>query len=265
MYLFFSKIDYNLRYFSLASRIKTFIKSANLIETDYSIALVLLSYNEKHNLHELFPAIPLNEFQQVLAIDGGSTDGTLDIYKNNKIKYYIQSEKGRGNAFQMAEKIIKTDGVIFFSTDGNENPADLKVMKNYLLDGYDMVVAGRYLLNGSNTDNSDDPFLLRKIAGIVGSKLIALIWGSTIKDSINGFRGFKLNSLRQLKLDAPSHEIELQSTIRSAKLKLNVIEFPTIELERKYEIRKKSAGTIKLIFNLGYFLLREIFIGKRFI
>jgi glycosyltransferase involved in cell wall biosynthesis len=227
--------------------------------------LVLLSYNEKKNLEALLPAIPFDLFQRVLAIDGGSTDGTLNLYKKNKIEFHVQEEKGRGNAFQIAVKMVTTDWVIFFSTDGNENPDDLEKMLEFLTNGYDMVVAGRYTYSDSRTDDSDDPIKLRKGAGILGSQLISLIWGSKIKDAINGFRGFKVESLKKLKLDAPSHEIELQSTIRSAKLNFKVIEFPTKELIRKFEVRKKSANTFRLMFHLGYFLIREIFIGKKFI
>jgi glycosyltransferase involved in cell wall biosynthesis len=227
--------------------------------------LVLLSYNEKKNLEALLPEIPFDLFHKVLAVDGGSSDGTLDLYKKNKIEFHVQEEKGRGNAFQMAEKMVTTDCIIFFSTDGNENPDDLKKMLEILADGYDMVVAGRYTYSASSTDDSDDPIKLRKGAGILGSKLISLIWGSKIKDAINGFRGFKVESLKKLKLDAPSHEIELQSTIRSSKLNFNVIEFPTQELERKFEVRKKSANTLRLMYNLGYFMIREMFIGKKFI
>lgn len=235
-----------------------------MTETKFTITLVLLSYNEKNNLNKLIPEIPVDIFQEVFAIDGGSTDGTLEIYKNNNIRYYVQDQKGRGNAFLMAANRVKTDGVIFFSTDGNENPTDLPLMYDYLSEGYDMVVAGRYLLKGSKTDNSDDPFLLRKFAGIAGSKIISLIWGSPIKDSINGFRGFKMEAMNKLKLDASGHEIELQSTIRTAKLKMKVKEFPTLELERKFETRKKSASTFRLVIHLGYFLVREMFIGKNF-
>ena len=235
-----------------------------MIETKFTITLVLLSYNEKNNLNKLIPQIPVDIFQDVFAIDAGSSDGTLEIYKNNNIRYFVQVQKGRGNAFLMAESMVKTDGVIFFSTDGNENPADLPVMYEYLSEGYDMVVAGRYLMKGSKTDNSDDPFLFRKFAGIAGGKIISFIWGSPIIDSINGFRGFKMEALKKLKLDASGHEIELQSTIRTAKLNMKVLEFPTLELERKYESRKKSANTFRLVIHLGYFLVREMFIGKNF-
>ena len=70
--------------------------------------------------------------------------------------------------------------------------------------------------------------------------------------------------MNRLKLDAPSHDIELQSTIRAGKLGLLVKEFPTKELKRMAGDRKSSAGTLRLTFNLGVALLREIAIGKDF-
>jgi dolichol-phosphate mannosyltransferase len=229
-----------------------------------TLSLVLLSYNECNNLVDLLPKIPLSIFDEVIAVDAGSTDGTLEVYNENKIPYHIQNKKGRGNAFLLALDIIHSDYIIFFSTDGNENPNDLSKMKNLLLSGYKMVVAGRYQYPESMTDDSDDPLKIRKVFGILGGKVIKTIWNSPIQDAINGFRGFEVEALKKMKLDAPSHEIELQSTIRAAKLGLEVVEFPTQELKRQYDFRKKSAGTLKLTYNLGKFLIKEIFIGNNF-
>ena len=229
-----------------------------------TFCLVLLSYNECQNLQELLPQIPLSNFDSVIAIDAGSSDGTIEVYEQHGIPYVLQEKKGRGNAFLLALDQVKTDFIIFFSTDGNEDPQDLGKMKELLLSENKMVVAGRYLYPESQTDDTDDPLRIRKGFGILGGKIIQAIWKTPIKDAINGFRGFQVEALKKMKLDAPSHEIELQSTIRAAKLGLKVAEFPTKELKRKHEIRKKSAGTLKLTINLGKFLLKEIYKGNNF-
>ena len=137
-------------------------------------------------------------------------------------------------------------------------------MLSHLKKGYDMVIAGRYLLNGSETDDSDDPIRIRKLAGILGGWFLRIVWGSDVKDPINGYRGFSRTGMKQMALDAEGHDIELQSTIRAAKLGLKVKEFPTRERKRIAGGRRTSAGTFKLLLSLGKRMIQEILIGKKF-
>lgn len=226
--------------------------------------LVLLSYDEREALEKLLPLIPLDLFDRVLAIDPGSTDGTLELYEEHAIPCVIQPERGRGNAFRLAADILDSDRVVFFSADGNENPADLPVMLSHLDEGYDLVIGGRFIRRGSCSDNSDDPLRLRRAGSIGFSVIVRLLWGCDVWDSCNGFRGLRLESMRRMHLDAPSHEIEIQTTIRATKLGMKIKEFPTRELLRMGGWRKKTAGTWSLGWRTALYLAREVLIGRRF-
>ena len=229
-----------------------------------STALVLLSFDEREALDRLLPRLPRDRFDRVLAIDAGSTDGTLALYRQHGIPVHLQSARGRGNAFQLAERVAGTDRIVFFSTDGNEDPADLPRMLHYLDEGYDLVIAGRFVLPGAASDDSDDPLWVRKLGNIAYSLIVRLCWRSGVWDSINGYRALRVEAMRRMRLDAPLHEIELQSTIRAAKLGLRIKEFPTREQPRLGGVRKASAGTWTLGLRIGGFLLREMLIGRRF-
>ena len=85
-----------------------------------------------------------------------------------------------------------------------------------------------------------------------------------MRDAINGYRAFRTAALRRLHLDAERHEVELQSTIRAAKLGMRIKEFATRERPRLAGTRKASAGTLILGWTLGRCLLREMRIGRRF-
>jgi len=229
-----------------------------------SITLVLLSYNEQEALSKLIPPIPFTLFNQVFAIDGGSTDGTLKVYATYGIPYFVQPVPGRGNAFLLALEKVTTEYIVFLSADGNENPDDLPTISAYLNEGYDLVIGGRFLLPGSASDDSDDPLCIRRWGNIGYSAIVRMLWKSGVRDAINGYRGFRVESMKRLKLDASWHEIELQSTIRAAKLGMRIKEFPTQELLRLGGQRKASAGTLILGWKLGCLLLREILRGRQF-
>ncbi|MEO8605845.1 MAG: glycosyltransferase family 2 protein [bacterium] len=228
-------------------------------------ALVLLSFDEREALELLLPRISQAGFARVLAIDPGSTDGTLEVYRQHGIPVVLQTARGRGHAFQLAQDVAGTDRIVFFSADGNEDPADLPQMLRYLDEGYDLVIAGRFLQRGACSDDSDDPLLVRKLGNIVYSLIVRLCWRSGVWDSINGFRALRVDAMRRMRLDAPLHEIELQSTIRAAKLHMRIKEFATREQPRLGGTRKVSAATWTLGVRIGAFLLRELVIGRRFV
>ena len=51
-----------------------------------TIALCLLVWNEAHGCQVELPKINFSHFDQVFAIDGGSTDGTIEILENAGIE-----------------------------------------------------------------------------------------------------------------------------------------------------------------------------------
>jgi glycosyltransferase involved in cell wall biosynthesis len=225
--------------------------------------LVLLSYDERAALARLLPTVPRRLFDRIVAIDPGSTDGTLALYAEHGIEVVRQARPGRGHAFRLAAAIVDTERVVFLSADGNEDPRDLPRLLAYLDQGYDLVIAGRFVLRGAASDDSDDPLRVRKWGTIAGSALVRLLWRSGVWDAVNGYRGFQLASLRRLRLDAPLHEVELQSTIRAAKLGMRITEFPTRERPRLGGERKRTAATWTLARRLCWCLLREVASGCR--
>lgn len=228
------------------------------------VTLVILVWNEFDAIPKLIEMIPFDCVDETIVIDPGSTDGTLEFLKSKGFRVHIQKERGRGNAFLEGQKIAKYNNIVFFSGDGNEDPRDIPKMVEYLKQGYDMVIGGRLILPGSESDDSDDPLRIRKLGNIAFGWAVNLLWHSGVKDAVNGFRGMKKTAMEKMKLDAPKHEIELQSTIRAAKLGLKVKEFPTKELKRLGGDRKVTAGTWTLGWRLGTYLLREVKLGKNF-
>lgn len=202
------------------------------------ITLCILTRNERPCVEIVFPQLPQPGpeagFDDIVVIDGGSTDGTTEYFESRGIRVLGQSRRGRGHAFQISFDEVDSDAYIFFSPDGNEDPKDLPKFRPLLEAGHDLVIASRMMAGAKNEE--DDQFLrLRKWANNafnIGANICFRRKGKYVTDSINGYRAITRKAAQLLALDAPDYTIEYQMTMRAFKHKLSIAEFPTIEYPR---------------------------------
>lgn len=198
-----------------------------------NITLVLITLNEIEGLKKLFDKIPMNSVNEVIAIDGGSSDGTLEFMQAKNITVYPQAVKGRGEAIREAFRRAKGDALILFSPDGNEDPNDIPKFRPLLVAGNDIVIATRMVKGAWNEE--DDQFIrLRKWVNNAFTLLANIIWnrGPWVSDTINGYRAITKKAWGVLALDGPGYTIEYQGSIRAFKRGLKIAEFVTQEARR---------------------------------
>ena len=151
-----------------------------------TITLLLPTLNEVTGFKAIFPKIDRSLFDEVLVIDGGSTDGTIEYAKSQNLNVVMQKEKGLGPAVMEAISIIKTDCVIEFSLDGNCMVEQLEPLVQNLLEGDDLVVVSRYL---PPAISYDDTFITA-----FGNKMFTFLIGLLGKfkptDTLTIYRGF---------------------------------------------------------------------------
>ncbi len=222
--------------------------------------LVILTRNEIDGVKALIRKIPFEAVDEFFAVDFKSTDGTVEFFKKNQIPVVKQKKQGRGEAFKIA--IAKSHGeyLVFFSPDGNENPADIPKLINLLKAGNDLAIASRFKKNSRNEED-DKVLKFRAWANIVFSLAVRLIWGGQVSDTINGYRAIKRSLFKRLNLDASGFAIEFQMTIRALKARAKIAEIPTIEGNR---IGGQSTSyAIPTGFKFIYYLVREVVIANK--
>lgn len=220
--------------------------------------LVMLTLNEIEGLKKLYSHIPIKLIGEVFAVDGGSTDGTLEFYKKNKIKVLKQISKGRGEAFRIAIKNAKYDNLVFFSPDGNENPKDIEKLFYHLDRGCDMVIASRFM-KGARCDEDNQLIKIRKFGNKIFTLFMNILFNGRLTDSINGFRSVTKEAFKKIQPDASGFGIEFQMSIRALKHKMKIMEIPTIENERIGG--QSTAGTLSVGWYFVRLLVREFFRG----
>lgn len=200
-----------------------------------NLLLVVLTKNEVECVGNILPRLPRPSheagFDSVIVVDGGSTDGTVEVFQKAGYRVLQQSQKGRGEGIIQAIRELDFDAVLFFSPDGNEDPRDISKFRKYLEQGYDVVIASR-MMAGAQNEEDHLVFRWRKWANLSFNMIANVLFrrdGSFLTDSLNGFRAFTRESILSLDLTAPDYTIEYQMIIRMFKKRLKFVEFPTIE------------------------------------
>ncbi|MDD5331726.1 MAG: glycosyltransferase family 2 protein [Candidatus Nanoarchaeia archaeon] len=192
-------------------------------------SVIFLTLNEEASLEEMYNQMPnKQDIYEFLLVDGGSKDKTLEIAKRLGMKIVNQKETGRGRGFYEGMKAAKGDILIFFSPDGNEDPREIPLMIKKIEEGYDMVIASRFMKQSA----SHDVTFIRRIGNRSYAILTNLVFGTRLKDAVNGFRAIRKDIMERLNLEAKRFDIEMEMTTKVLKLKGKIIEVPTTEPKR---------------------------------
>ncbi len=224
--------------------------------------LVLLTFNEIEALPKIFDRLPLNAADEVLAIDGGSKDGTVEFLQSKGLKVVTQPRRGRGVAFRLALELTDAETICYYSPDGNEDPADIpKIFEMIEAGGQDLLVASR-MMSGAYNEEDVHWFRPRKWVNQLFTLAANLLWnrGPYVEDTINGFRVVRADSLRRCACDADGFPIEYQMSIRMMKLGFVIGEMPTHEYPRLGGQSTAQSWPTGVVFVKT--LLREMFMGR---
>lgn len=159
------------------------------------LSLIIPVYNEEENLRALFDAIcsalkPLGRSWEVLFIDDGSTDASLDILRQlaeqepESVRVIVfRRNFGQTAAIAAGLDNSRGDIIILLDADLQNDPQDIPMLLNRLDEGYDVVSGWRKL----RKDNA----LTRTLPSVIANALISFVtgvhlhdYGCTLKDHI---------------------------------------------------------------------------------
>jgi glycosyltransferase involved in cell wall biosynthesis len=210
--------------------------------------LLIPTLNEIDCMKIIMPRVKQSWVDEIIVVDGGSNDGTVEYAK--KSGYKVVSPKVRGLVHQLNEafKVAQGDTIVLFSPDGNSIPELIPSLINKINEGYDMVIASRY---AKGAKSYDDDFLTG-IGNFVFTRIVNICFRTQYTDVLVIFRAFRKDILKTIKIDL-DEDIDLQLCIQCGKKKLKVAEIPGDEPKRVGGVRK-----MKIMRN-GWELVRTIY------
>lgn len=204
------------------------------------VTLLVMTLNEIDGMKQIMPKIKKSWVNQIIVVDGGSTDGTVEWAKANGYDVYVQSKKGFRHAYEEVWPLIKGDYVLTFSPDGNSVPQLITSLVSKAKKGYDMVICSRYL----DDAKSDDDDLITAFGNFLFTKTVNILFQGKYTDVMVIYRIFRKSLANELQLigdEAFSLPEKLFSTkiswepllsVRALKAKKKIGEIPGDEPKR---------------------------------
>lgn len=222
------------------------------------ISVILPAYNEEENIKripkELIPYMnkikkKYNENFEIIIVNDGSKDNTLNISQKLKSKYkffFVFSHRknmGLGKAIRTGIKNSKGDILITLDSDFTFHPKlIIKLLKEYKEKKADCVIGSPYLY-GYSKNIPKYRILLSYFCNLIYSILLSrrLTAVSPI------FRIYNGKLIRKLKLESLGFEINAEILIKLLENNAKIIEVPAKLTNRKYGVSK--INNIKQIKN----------------
>ena len=227
-----------------------------------TFALLMPTLNEVVGLQHVLPHIDRTLFKEIVVVDGGSTDGTMEYCRSQGLTVLCQPKRGVPDAEEYGVLNTTADVIVTFTPDGNSLAELLPAVCKKFEEGYDMVIVSRYAEGAKSYD--DD--VMTGFGNWMFRVIVNMLFRSNYTDVLVGYRAYTRDAVKKMRLIGMGDENsfrqkhvlmnswELGSSIRAARLKLKVTDIPGDEPNRIGGVRKMSiiGNGFGTIFQIAY-------------
>ncbi|MDC0445805.1 glycosyltransferase family 2 protein [Candidatus Pelagibacter sp.] len=229
------------------------------------ISVIIPAYNEENTIKEILKRIKRIKInKQIIVINDGSKDNTLNILTKNKKKYFdvlinLKKNKGKGNAIRIGLKKAKGEIIIIQDADLEYNPKDFYNLIKPIMKNKTNVVYGSRVLNKSKRLISNNfTNKLRILANYSLTLFSNLINNQNLTDAHTCYKVFRRSLVPKLSLKEDGFSFCPEITTKLSNLKEDIIEIPISYKGREYNEGKKikfSDGIEAILVILKYKLI----------
>ena len=190
--------------------------------------LVIPLYNEEEHIKDVISKVREYFSGEILVINDGSTDKSSEILAEIKDIEVIEQIENCGygcvlmNGFKHAVD-NDCDVVLTMDCDEQHEPYLIPTFFNEIT-SYDIVSGSRYLNNSSPLFEVPPPD--RKKINMEITELINKYTGYNLTDTFCGFKAYKVEAIKKLKLNEKGYAFPLQVWLQAHKQGLKIKEIP---------------------------------------
>lgn len=206
-----------------------------------TVTLLIPTLNEIEGMKRIMPQIRREWVEEIVVVDGGSSDGTVEYAESLGLTVVRQKKRGLRQGYLEALPHITGEAIITFSPDGNSLPERLPALVAKIREGYDLVIVSRYREGAKSEDDS----WYTALGNWAFTKIVNILFGGRYTDMIVIYRAFR----KQIVYDLELHKNESYAyaeqwvggmnipwealmSVRAAKRKLKIAEIPGDEPKR---------------------------------
>jgi glycosyltransferase involved in cell wall biosynthesis len=201
------------------------------------VSFLIPAYNEAATILEVLERIDaLGLDVEIVVVDDGSTDDTAAIVaafagRHPEVQLLRQPHRGKGSAVRLATTRVTKEIAVIQDADMEYDPADVIALIAPIQRGVADVVYGSRLSGGA-------PQRAYLFWHLVGNRFLSLLTGvlfnTTLSDMETGYKAFRSEVLRSLRLTRDDFAIEPEITGEVCRRNLRIYEMPIAYYGRTY-------------------------------